>query len=96
MLISAIGLIRLPDIYTRMHATTKSPSLAIFLLLVAAILSFNSVYILIKAILIIVFIFLTVPVASHMIGRAANFLKIPKWKRTIEDDLEKFRQLEQE
>jgi multicomponent Na+:H+ antiporter subunit G len=96
MLISAIGLIRLPDIYSRMHAITKSPSLAIFLLLVAAIISFATIAVLVKAILIIIFIFLTVPVASHMIGRTANFMKIPKWNKTIADDLEKFRQLDQE
>lgn len=89
MLVASIGIIRLPDIYMRMHATTKAPTLGMLLMLISICLFFGNLLTVVKSILIIFFIFLTIPVAAHMIGRAAHLIQTPKWEKTNRDDLEK-------
>ena len=77
----AIGLIRLPDFYTRMHACGKCDTLGSFLIIIGLVLynglSLGSV----KIISIAVFIFLTSPTATHSIARAALKNKIPHWTK---------------
>ena len=88
MLLAAIGVLRLPDLYIRMHAATKASSFGALLMLVAVSIHFPVAYVIIEAALVIIFIFITAPVASHMIGRIAHLLKVPKWEKTIIDELE--------
>ena len=85
MLLGSIGLVRLPDIYTRMHALTKSSTLGLLGLLVASALYLAHWEVSLKIILAISFHFLTNPVGAHMICRAAyHHLKVPFWKNTTE------------
>jgi len=70
ILVSAIGLIRFPDLYSRMHATTKATSFALMLLLIGAAIFFNTAVVWVKAILVIIFIYLTAPLASHSIAQS--------------------------
>ena len=70
ILVSAIGLIRLPDLFTRMHATTKATSFGLLLIILGTAIFFNTGIVWIKAILIIVFIYLTAPLASHSISQS--------------------------
>lgn len=88
MLFASIGLLRMPDIYMRMHATTKSSSLGILFMLIAISLIFPAPGVWLKAMATLIFIFLTVPIASHLIGRVAHNMQIPKWDGTVKDDLE--------
>lgn len=88
MFIASIGIIRLPDLYMRMHAATKAPTLGILLLLSAVCIFFAELSVFIKVTLIIFFLFLTVPIPTQMIVRAAHAMKIPKWEKTFRDDLE--------
>lgn len=71
--VSAFGIIRLPDIYTRSHAATKSSTLAVLLSLLGAFLYFwaHDGFFSIRILLGILFVFLTAPVAGHLICRAA-------------------------
>ncbi len=87
MLLSAIGLIKLPDIYTRMSATTKSATLGISVLLLGTALHFSDVGITTRSLIIIMFIFLTAPVAAHLIGRASYFSNVELWKGTVINEL---------
>lgn len=89
MLLASIGLIRLPDVYTRIHATTKAPTLGLLLMLLSLCIQFTSVSTIFKILLILFFIFLTIPVASLMIGKAAYYMKTPPWKKTQRDDMKK-------
>lgn len=89
VLISAIGLLRLPDLFMRMHATTKTTSLGITLILIGVIAAFPEWNIVLKGLLIIAFIFLTNPLGAHMISKAGHLLGIKKWGRYMRDDLEK-------
>ncbi len=68
MLIAAVGLLRFKDLYSRMHATTKATSFGILLLIGGVSLFFCSGIVFLKALLIIVFIYLTAPLAAHSIA----------------------------
>jgi multicomponent Na+:H+ antiporter subunit G len=70
LLVGAIGLIRLPDMFTRMHAATKCTTLgAMCTLLGVALIMQGSVAV--KAVLIIIFVILGNPTSAHAIARAA-------------------------
>lgn len=87
-LLAAMGVLRFPDIYTRMHAATKAPAFGILLLQTAAAIHFSTFYAVVISLMVIVFIFLTAPVASHIISRVAHLLGTPKWDKTVIDELE--------
>ena len=87
ILISAIGIIRMPDLFTRMSATTKASTLGVGLVLLGTALFWQDIGISARAIIIITFLFLTAPVAAHVIGRAAYFDKVPLWNKTNVDEL---------
>jgi len=70
ILIAAIGLLRFRDIYNRMHATTKATSFGLLLIVSGVALHYLSVVVLIKAILVIVFIYLTAPLAAHAVSKS--------------------------
>ncbi|MDQ0219634.1 Na+/H+ antiporter subunit G [Peribacillus cavernae] len=95
-LVSALGIIRLPDVYTRNHAASKSLTLGIMSLLLGTFIYvyiehgyFNS-----RILLGIVFIFMTAPVAGHLISRAAYNTGVKVWGKNGEDDLEESRNRE--
>ncbi len=69
-LISAVGLIRMPDIYTRMHVGTKSTTMGIILVILGAICIEPSWAL--KLILLAIFILLTNPLSSSVIARASH------------------------
>jgi len=87
--VSAIGIVRLPDVYTRSHAGTKSSTMAVLLTLLGAFIFFWGIegMVSIRLILGIVFVFLTAPVSGHLIARASYRSKVKPTKNTIEDDL---------
>jgi multicomponent Na+:H+ antiporter subunit G len=87
MLIAGIGLLRMPDVYMRMSATTKAATLGVGLILVAAAVHFQDIAVTSKVIATIVFLLLTSPVAAHMIGRAAYFDGVPLWDQSVADEL---------
>lgn len=70
-LIAAIGLVKMPDIFTRMHASTKAGTVGIECVMIALALNSGEMEVVIKAAAIVLFIVLTAPVAAHMLGRTA-------------------------
>ena len=86
-LVSAIGLMRMPDVYTRMQAAAKAGTLGVALSILAVAVYYNQLAYTALAFVIILFIFLTAPIASHLIGRAAYFVGVPKWEGHTRDDL---------
>lgn len=85
--VAALGLVRFPDLYTRMHAAAKSTSLGIGFMLIGTIFHFVSLLVFLKAIAVILFIFLTMPIASHMISRVAYLRRVPVWEKTEVDEM---------
>lgn len=79
-LLGALGLLRMPDVLIRMHASTKIGTLFCGLVTAAAAVHFGDWSTSVRAVLIILFLLLTAPIASHMIGRAAVSLGVPMWR----------------
>ncbi len=70
VMIAAIGIVRLPDLLTRMHASTKAGTLGALLVLVGLALFVGSAEVVSKVVATSLFLLLTAPIAAHMIGRA--------------------------
>jgi multicomponent Na+:H+ antiporter subunit G len=87
MLVAALGLWRMPDVYTRMHVNTKSATLGISGILLALFVADGSYQTGARVLLIIAFFFLTAPVGAHMIARATYLARAPRWRETVRDDL---------
>ncbi|WP_043527973.1 monovalent cation/H(+) antiporter subunit G [Litchfieldella xinjiangensis] len=87
MLMAAVGVLRMPDLLTRMHATTKAATLGVALIMVAVSLHFAEVAVVARAFGVIVFLLMTAPVAAHVIGRAGYFVGSKLWSGTVKDEL---------
>ena len=79
-LVAAIGIVRMPDIYCRMHAATKAGAFGVSLILLALCVALPTLRVCIQSVLIIGFFYLTAPVAAHLIGRVGLIRKLPLWK----------------
>ncbi|SEM60215.1 monovalent cation/H(+) antiporter subunit G [Halomonas caseinilytica] len=87
MCLAALGVLRLPDLLTRMHATTKAATLGVSLVMLAVALHFAEEAVVARAFGIILFIMMTAPVAAHAIGRAGYFVGARLWDGTLKDEL---------
>ncbi|MBA3901453.1 MAG: monovalent cation/H(+) antiporter subunit G [Bacteroidetes bacterium] len=87
ILTASVGILRMPDVFLRVSVVTKAATLGVGLMLIALTIHFDTFSITVRAIAILIFIFLTGPAAAHMIGRAAYFVKDPLWNKTVVDDL---------
>jgi len=85
--VAALGVVRLPDIYIRMHASTKAGTLGAGLIFLGAAVHFGDTVSVSLAVLTILFLMVTAPVAAHAIGRAAYRSGTPLWGRTLCDEL---------
>ncbi len=85
LLIASIGLIRMPDVYNRLQVGTKASTLGTILSLIGLVFIMPGWAG--KLILLIFFIMMTNPVSSHILARAAHYIKIPFTDRTVVDKL---------
>lgn len=88
MLVAAIGVVRLQDLYLRMHAATKAPSLGAFLLISGLLLNYPTLWLFLEGFLIILFIFMTAPVGGHVLAQVAHMMKSKQYDKTVVDELE--------
>lgn len=88
MLVAAIGVVKLSDVYMRMHAITKAASLGAILMLASVSLIYIEWLVWVEALMVVVFIIITAPVASHMIAKAAHKTHMPKGPGYVMDELE--------
>ncbi|WP_346856004.1 monovalent cation/H(+) antiporter subunit G [uncultured Draconibacterium sp.] len=88
LLLGSIGLIRMPDVFTRIQAGTKASTLGTIL----SLLGIGLIYLPIfgKVFLLIVFILITNPVSSHMLARAAHYIGVKKADVTVVDKLSEY------
>ena len=86
-LVAGVGLLRLPDVIIRMHASTKAGTLGAGLILAAVAVHYGEPAIVLRAAATIVFLLITAPVSAHMIGRAAYRTGVPLSERTTIDEL---------
>ncbi|MFK2826526.1 monovalent cation/H(+) antiporter subunit G [Bacillus sp. B190/17] len=88
-LAASFGVIRLPDVYTRNHAASKSATLGVMLVLLSCFLYFYLIegHFSSRVLLGIAFIFITAPVGGHLISRAAYNSGVKLWEKSVRDDL---------
>jgi multicomponent Na+:H+ antiporter subunit G len=87
-IVAAVGLVRLPDLYTRAHSTSKSETLGAVLTLAAVTVAFDGGLTTLKTAFLLAFMFLTNPTAAHAITRAAAEQGIEPWTRDADADTE--------
>ena len=85
--IAAVGLLRMPDLFTRMSCNAKAATFGISILLLALAMYFGELDVVSRALATIGFIVLTTPVASHRIGQVAYLEGISLWEGTIADEM---------
>ena len=85
-LLAAVGVLRMPDVFTRMQASTKASTLGLGCLLIGAALQMGDFASLIRVASIGAFVLLTTPVAGLVIARASYFAEVPLWKGTVLDE----------
>jgi len=85
--IAAFGLLRLPDVFARMHVATKPATLGVTLCLAGAALRVPGASTATKLVLAIVFQLVTTPAAGHLLGRAAHAARAPMSSHTVIDEL---------
>lgn len=86
-LVASLGLLRLPDLYSRMHAATKPSTLGLLLVLAGASLRLAEAGDVVLLGLAAAFQLITAPVAAHMIGRAAYRSALPSTRAADPDEL---------
>lgn len=89
IVVTAIGLFRLPDFYTRAHAASKSATLGVMSVLIGVFLHFWLIegHFNPRILLGILFIFITSPVGGHIMSRSSYIAGVKPWKGTVHDEL---------
>jgi multicomponent Na+:H+ antiporter subunit G len=81
ILLGVVGILRLPDFYTRLHAMGKCDTVGVTLVLVGLALCIGASLTTVKLVLIAVFIVIINPTATHALGRAAIKSDLRPWTR---------------
>jgi multicomponent Na+:H+ antiporter subunit G len=87
MLLAGVGVVRMPDLFMRMQAATKAATLGVGCMLFAVAVHFGDLALITRCLLVTGFVFLTAPVAAHVIARAAYSVGVPLWEGTLCDEL---------
>ncbi len=86
-LTASIGLLRLPDVYTRMHAASKAGTLGSCLMLIALAVHTGELATALRAVAGVVFFLLTAPIAAHLLAKAAYSAGYRMWQGSVNDDM---------
>jgi monovalent cation/proton antiporter MnhG/PhaG subunit len=87
-LVAAVGVLRLPDFFLRMHAATEAGVAGCGLLLIGVGFAYPSVEMWTKVLIAVAFLLLTTPIAGHLLARAGYVAGVPLWSGTADDQLE--------
>jgi multicomponent Na+:H+ antiporter subunit G len=89
MVVTGLGLLRLPDVFCRMHAAGKAGTLGVVLNILGTVIVFGGTAndVTFRGLLAILFQFLTTPAATHLLARAAYLCEYPLSERTAVDEL---------
>lgn len=86
-LTAAIGLVRLPDLYTRMHAASKAGTLGSCVMLIALAIHADNGAVALRAMAGVAFFLLTAPISAHLLAKAAHAAGHALWPGSVRDDL---------
>jgi len=87
-LTASIGLLRLPDLYTRMHAASKAGTLGSCVVLIALAVQAQDFAIATRALAGVAFFLLTAPISAHLLAKAAHVAGYRLWQGSIRDEME--------
>jgi len=85
-LLAAVGVLRMPDVFTRMQASTKASTLGVGCLVIGAALLLGDAASAIRLLSIGGFLLLTTPVSAHVIARGSYRAGVPLWDGTVLDE----------
>ncbi|WP_309084105.1 monovalent cation/H(+) antiporter subunit G [Chelativorans sp.] len=88
-LVASIGLLRLPDFYTRMHAASKAGTLGSGLMLIALAIYAEDHATVTRALAAVVFFLLTAPISAHLLAKASYGAGYRLWSGSVHDDMAK-------
>jgi len=84
--LGCLGMVRFPDVYNRMQATTKSVTLGACGILFGIFLISGFTALGIKALVCVLFVLINLPVASHALSRGSLIFGVKLWKKTVKDE----------
>ena len=91
-LVAGIGVIRMNDVFARMHAATKAGTLGLALICIAVMVEAHTWLQVFEALFVFLFMIASAPVGAHLIGRAAFRTRAPLDPKTqIDDGCSRFR-----
>lgn len=86
-LLATIGVVRLPDLYTRMHAASKAGAVGGGLILLAVAVLSQDAAVSMRALIGVLFVLLTTPVSAHLLARASYLTGYHPCSETVIDDI---------
>ncbi|MFA7614792.1 MAG: monovalent cation/H(+) antiporter subunit G [Candidatus Caldatribacteriota bacterium] len=85
--IASLGVLRMPDVYTRIHCSTKAGTLGVGLVLLSIALYFRTGEVITRSVATIFFIVLTAPVSAQVIGMVAYKSGVKLWQGSVVDQM---------
>jgi len=86
-LLAALGILVMPDVYTRMQAASKAVTLGACTILLVAVLTMSGVGVVARGLLVCLFLAITIPAATHLLARAAYRRNEPLAPESVIDEL---------
>jgi len=86
-LVASVGLVRLPEFYTRMHAASKAGTLGACVMLIAVAVYADDTAVASRALAGVVFFLLTAPISAHLLAKAAYAAGYPLWDGSVHDEM---------
>ena len=86
--IAALGLLRFPDLFMRVSASTKASTFGVGFLLLALAVHFNELGITMRSLATAGFLIISAPVAAHLISCSAYSAGVRLWEKTVTDELQ--------
>lgn len=87
-LLAAVGVLRFPDTFLRMQASSKASTLGLACLLGGTMLQFPDVSTITRLASIALFVMLTAPLSAHIVARVALHRRTPLWRGTVLNEYE--------
>ncbi len=95
-IVAAVGVLRMPDLFIRMHAATKVGTVGVSAITIGLMIHFGTLTVTSRGVLVIAFFLLTAPVAAHMIACAAYRSGVSLWLLTRIDEWKSHGEIEEE
>jgi multicomponent Na+:H+ antiporter subunit G len=86
VVLAAIGVLRMPDIFSRMQASSKAATLGAAFVALAVAFHFRSAEVAIRSVVLIGFLFITAPIAAHLLARTGYLTGVPLAEETVLDE----------